>query len=118
MLILAVVVLSLWPDPPEVAGFQCSDKVGHLLAYTVLMLWFGSIHQVERNRFRLALCLLAMGLCLEVLQGMNIFRTFQWTDMVANGVGVMSGWYLARTPLSKGVAHLDAWLVHVRQMGG
>lgn len=87
-LVLAVVFLSLVPQQ-DLPPLGYDDKLGHLIAYAVLMAWFAQLH---RHRGRLALSLLAMGAGLEGLQGLTGYRDMTAADVLANGAGVAFGW--------------------------
>jgi glycopeptide antibiotics resistance protein len=89
--VVAIVWLSLTPSPPQVE-FRESDKVGHVLAYGLLMLWFAELY-VRRIFF--AFGFIAMGVGLEFIQGMLGYRTFDVLDMLANTAGVFLGWLAA-----------------------
>jgi glycopeptide antibiotics resistance protein len=89
-----VVWLSLTPAPPKV-DFEQSDKVGHLLAYGVLMFWFAQLY-TRRTRFFYGLGFVAMGIVLEYLQDALGHRTLDVADMAANTLGVLAGWGGAR----------------------
>ena len=90
-LIAAVVYLSLTPAPPKM-DVPVGDKVGHVLAYTVLMFWFIQIYYATRSRVLIALGFVLMGIGLEFLQGLGGDRQFEVADMVANAAGVVIGW--------------------------
>jgi VanZ family protein len=113
VLILLVVFLSLAPEPPEVIEFDQGDKLGHLVAYVSLMIWFTNVYPGRNQRISLGLAFFAMGVVLEFLQGLSGYRTFQYTDMVANGVGIFLGWLLAKTWLGTFLVKLDRLLVRV-----
>ena len=93
-----VIYLSLTPDPlkvPDVAGL----KAGHIAAYTWLMLWFAQIYR-GRTRGAIAIALVVMGVILEYLQDFTGHRTFAYSDMRDNAIGVCIGFALAAwTPL-------------------
>ena len=91
----AIVWLSLTPSPPRV-DFTASDKLGHLLAYGLLMFWFAQIYASRTARIFHAIVFLAMGLGLEFLQGMSGLREHDVIDMLANAAGVAAGWLAAR----------------------
>jgi VanZ family protein len=99
MLVLGVIYLSLTPAPIQVPVAE-GDKLGHLLAYGTLMVWFSNLYNKGIRRVVLALCFVAMGIALEFVQGWTGFRTFEVADMAANASGVLIGWALAppRTP--------------------
>jgi VanZ family protein len=113
VLILLVVFFSLLPEPPEVIEFEQGDKLGHLVAYLSLMLWFANIYPGRNQQISLSVAFLAMGAVLESLQGLTGHRTFQYSDMVANGVGISLGWLLAKTWLGTFLVKLDNLLVRV-----
>ena len=110
MLVALIVILSLWPKPPELIGFEQSDKLMHLIAYSVLMLWFANIYPQSSTRLRLSIGFFAMGVSLEFFQGMTEYRRFSYADMLANGVGILLALYLAKTRLATCLLHLDTWL--------
>lgn len=91
----AIVWLSLTPSPPRV-DFTASDKLGHLLAYGLLMFWFSQIYLSGKLRAAHAAVFLAMGIGLEVLQGQSGLREYDVMDMLANAAGVAAGWLAAR----------------------
>jgi len=97
LLVAAVVFLTLTPSPPRIE-MLVSDKLQHGLSYTCLMLWFGQIYQPGRY-WRIAAALTLLGMALEVLQGISGLRHFEYLDMLANSIGVLTGWGLSRTPL-------------------
>ena len=90
-LVAAVVWLSLMPSPPQVDLAQ-SDKLGHLAAYGLLMLWFALLY---RTRLYYALGFIAMGAALELIQGSLGYRTADPLDAAANTLGVLLGWGVA-----------------------
>ena len=98
--VVAVVVLSLIPQPPELLGVPHEDKVGHLATYGLLMWWFCQALPDRSARMLAGAGLLALGVVLEFVQGWSGLRMFSPADMVADGTGVLFGWLLAapRTP--------------------
>jgi VanZ family protein len=92
-MVAAVVWLSLTPAPPKL-DFEQGDKLGHFLAYGVLMFWFS---QLYRNSARVfcGLGFVAMGIGLEFVQGRLGYRSFEVFDMYADSLGVLLGWALA-----------------------
>jgi len=106
LLVAAVTALSLMPAPPE-PPLMTWDKSNHLLAYAVLMLWF---RQAFSARIRWIVFLVALGIVLELVQGWLSYRYLEFTDMVANTLGVAGGLWLANTSLGSLVAYLDSAL--------
>jgi VanZ family protein len=91
LLIAAVITVSLVPAPPDLELPQ-GDKMGHVLAYAILMFWFVQIYDRAGVRVGLALGFVALGISLEVLQGSSGYRTFDVHDIAANVAGVVLGW--------------------------
>ena len=92
--VAAIVWLSLTPAPPR-AEFAASDKLGHLLAYALLMLWFSSLYRAKKARLAYAAAFVAMGIGLEFVQGSLGYRSYELADMLANALGVAAGWAIA-----------------------
>lgn len=92
-LVATVITLSIIPSPPEVGG---SDKLHHLLAYGMLMGWFGQLYRQPRVRIFWFIGFVVMGITLEVIQGLGGVRYFEYADMVANALGALIGWALSR----------------------
>ena len=95
--IAIIFYLSLMPHPPEPISFSGVDKVEHALAYVLLMLWFSQIYLGLGIRIRLIAAFIAMGVLIEILQGMTGYRYFEYADMLADACGVMIGFGLAYT---------------------
>ena len=114
LLIIVIILLSLWPKPPEVPTFEHSDKLAHLIAYSILTLWFTNIYRQRSRHLLLGAAFVGLGICLEVLQGLTDYRMFSYSDILANGSGVLLGIILARTHLSSMLMQLDTWLLQLR----
>jgi VanZ family protein len=89
----AIIWLSLTPSPPRV-DIAYGDKLGHLAAYGLLMLWFAQLYVARARRIAHAAIFLAMGVGLEFLQGALGIRSYEIADMYANTLGVALGWAL------------------------
>jgi len=110
LLVALVVFLSLWPKPPQPLEFEQSDKLYHVIVYMTLMLWFANIYPQRSSQLQLSMGFFVMGVCLELLQGVTEYRTFSYTDMLANGIGILLALYLAKTRLATYLLRLDTWL--------
>jgi VanZ family protein len=91
-MVAAIVWLSLTPAPPKL-DFEQSDKLGHLLAYGMLMFWFAQLYQ-KTARALYAAGFIAMGIALEFLQGELGYRAYEIFDTYANALGVLLGWMI------------------------
>ena len=110
LLVAVIVFLSLWPKPPQPLDFEQSDKLYHVIVYMTLMLWFANIYPQRSSQVQLSMGFFVMGVCLELLQGMTEYRTFSYTDMLANGIGILLALYLAKTRLATYLLRIDTWL--------
>lgn len=95
LLVTLVSVLSLMPNPPEPFSFSYVDKVEHGMAYAALSLWFCQLYLGAHQRVVVAL--IAMGVLIEILQGLSGYRYFEYADMLANSTGVLLGFLWARS---------------------
>lgn len=86
--------LSLMPRPPEIPLAE-GDKLGHGLAYALLMFWWAQVYIAMRSRLGLAVGLMVLGIAIEYAQGGTGWRTFDSVDMLADAAGVLLGWLLA-----------------------
>ena len=95
--VLLVVFLSLTSTPVAVVDVLYGDKVGHFLAYGLLMGGFVQLYQSRILLMLHAILLIATGVVLEFLQGYT-GRHFEYADMAANTAGVLLGLLLLLTP--------------------
>ncbi len=106
-LMIAFVVYSSLTTSPVTPGFKFSDKVMHVIGYCGLMGWFIQIYRDRNAQRLLAAGFIALGVGLEFLQDLGGVRVFEFNDMVANMLGVLIGWALAKTPLSRVLWRLE-----------
>lgn len=102
-MILAVMVGSLL-NFSQPLPLENVDKLHHLVAYALLMYWWGMVQ--PRRRWQWALFLVGMGIALEFLQSMTPYRTLDTRDMMFNTAGVA----LAGLLLASGADQLLPWL--------
>jgi len=102
-----VIYLSLGSDAPDLGRVE-DVKSGHFIAYFVLMLWFAQIFQSWKLRLAIGVALTLMGIGLEYAQGMTTYRTFAYTDMRDNALGVVLGLAAAMTPLGAALVKVEA----------
>lgn len=100
-LIVAVITLSLIPDPPtpevNVPGI---DKIGHFIAYFALMTWF-CLTYLRNAHLWIGVRLIFLGVTLEVLQWILGQRFFEAADILGNILGIAAGWLLTATRFSR-----------------
>ena len=85
--------------------FRHTDKAEHLVAYGLLMYWWGMVQ--PRNMLRWAIALPLLGLLLEWAQSFVPHRFMDWNDALANTLGVALGCALLATPAARLVLLLD-----------
>ena len=108
-LVTLVIYLSLTTDPIDV-GKVDEVKLGHVIAYLVLMLWFAQLYQSWRARLGIAAALALMGVGLEYTQGLTSYRSFAYADMVDNAIGVAMGLAIGSTPAGRALGRIERWM--------
>jgi VanZ family protein len=106
LLVLGVIVGSLMPGRamPDVS---LNDKLQHASVYLLLMVWFAGFY-ARRFYVAIAIVLCALGIGLDLLQGLTATRSFELYDIMADLVGIVIGFGLA-------VAFLGGWCQRVEQ---
>jgi VanZ family protein len=106
LMIAVILLLSLWPSVPMPnLGISWTDKLGHFIAYFVLMGWFALLYRPSAHPV-LALRVIALGIVIEILQWFSGYRYFELADIAANTLGVLAatvfcGFWLCRTSLRR-----------------
>jgi len=113
LLVVLVVFLSLTTKAPVVLEVPGSDKVNHVVAYLVMMLWFSQLHREPRGQFWIGVGLIALGAGLELAQGLLMYRSADLLDGLANGCGVFAGRFLVETRLGSSLAFFDSQLLRL-----
>ena len=111
LLVALIVFLSLTPDPPTINATG-SYTFAHVLAYGTLMLWFLRLYPISR-RLIIAVGLIAMGILIELLQGLTVVRSSDYMDMVANTGGVMLGWLFGKSRLCSALEALERQIMRL-----
>ncbi len=109
LMIGAVVVGSLMPGQ-MLPRLVASDKLLHASVYFLLMIWFAGLYRRSRHAW-IALGLIALGLALDVLQGMTTSRTFDPRDVAANIGGIVAAFVLSYRLLEGWCQRMERWLV-------
>lgn len=106
--LISVVVLSLVSnDALHKVDFIGNDKIGHFLAYFVLMAFAVQLFDTLRDWLIAATGLLSLSIALEVLQNMSGLRNGDWRDVLANGAGILAGGALAMTSARHWLLRID-----------
>lgn len=89
LLLAAASWLAFMPQPPGMPG---GDKLHHLLGFAVLTA-VGVLGFEPRRRTLLAVAgaLLLYGAFIEAVQSQLPWRTAEWADLLADGIGVLIG---------------------------
>jgi len=103
--------ISLMPQPPklDVSHF---DKGVHFLAYAAAMAWFIQLYSHKLTRIYYALGLVCMGIGIEFLQNLSGSRMFEYADMLANSLGVISALFIVKGVLAQALWHIERHLLH------
>ncbi|MFL2638599.1 MAG: VanZ family protein [Flavobacteriaceae bacterium] len=102
---LFIIVISLIPIPrlplPE---FNLSDKLWHGLAYMIMTFLWLSVNLITSKKieFKYIFFVISVALITEILQGvLPIGRYFEIADMVANFIGILFGYIIVVSFISK-----------------
>jgi VanZ family protein len=93
--VIAAFVFSLDPASTEAPFMRHSDKLVHMSCYATLMFWWAQLYTGTRQRLKLALALIALGILIEYLQSFTPDRQSDVRDALANSGGVLLGWWIA-----------------------
>jgi VanZ family protein len=108
LLLAAILVLALMPDPPQLP-LSYNDKTTHALAFMALMIWFSGVIEMRRLPM-LAICLVAYGVLIELLQSLTVSRQPELLDVGADIAGILLGWILAIAGLRRWCVWLESGL--------
>lgn len=107
VLVAAVMpALSLWQ---QYSTLPLLDKWLHISTFLFLTLWFTGQYE-RRSYWRLALGLIAFGTLIEIGQSMLSYRTAEWMDLVADGVGIAAGLLVALAGVGGWSLRIEQWL--------
>ncbi|TCV81292.1 VanZ family protein [Sulfurirhabdus autotrophica] len=105
------IYLSLMHNPPQILDVHMADKIEHFAAYALLMFWFCQIFWEFSRQLKVAIALAALGVSMEIVQGMEGFRVFEYADMLANTIGVLIGWGVGKTVLKHTLCQFERVIV-------
>lgn len=96
--LFAVLVLCLLPPSSGVLPTTGWDKSNHMLAFGTL--GFLGIRSWPSRAVVVLAALLAYGGLIEILQSLTPYRSAEWADLLADGLGLAIGLLVARVSLS------------------
>ena len=92
LITIVIAFLSLVRMGKQPVNFAYLDKIEHSIAYTVLtFFWLLAFGKTTRNKLIVVIFCVFYGIIIEVLQGENTYRTFDFADMFANSIGTVIG---------------------------
>ena len=87
-----------------------NDKLIHAGGFLFFMVWFGGIFKARSLPY-VVVALSAYGLLIELLQSFTPTRQAEFLDLVADVVGVLTGWVVTAAGGSLWCARLESWFV-------
>ena len=88
------------------------DKFYHALAHALPAGWFFLLYPNAFERRALLVAFLTLALLNELLQPLSPYHTFDLWDIVANGVGIGLGWWLAASRMRDVLQQMDHFLAN------
>ena len=108
-LLMVVLSLSLVPFTGPDLPVTFADKIAHMLAFTVLIVWFSAVIPQSRWSSLFGL-LLTYGVFIEVMQFFTGYRVTEWGDIVADTVGLVLGWLMIKAGLANWANWVERFL--------
>ena len=102
-----IVVASLSRTPDVNLHISYADKIIHFFIYFILVGWFAQLYQKPYSRWLILIGAVLLGMLIEYLQGMTAYRSFDYADEVANTIGAVCAYLLAKTRLDRLLTHFD-----------
>lgn len=94
-------------DPNKL--FKFSDKVLHVATFMFLSTWFSGQYN-RRAYWRITAGLLAFGALIELIQGTVSYRSSEWQDLYADGLGIAIGLSIALLGAGGWSLRVERWL--------
>jgi hypothetical protein len=121
-MILLVLVLAAMLMPTMWVGkvtylkwFVSVDKWLHGAIFVFLAVWFAGQYR-PASYWRIAIGLIAFGVLTEFCQRLVTYRSADWFDLVADGIGIGIGLVIAMAGLGGWSLRVEEWL-QARQSG-
>ena len=104
VLLILIAILSLIPVPDGPAG---NDKLAHVIMYAIPSSWFSLIVMRRTSLVWIFVALMSYGLLMEFLQGLTDYRSAEFGDAMANGLGAIIGLMSHFSPLRRWLIIID-----------
>ena len=82
-------------DVPQITLFDGFDKIVHFcmyLGFSWLLCWTLHVESKPKLNYYIIIFTIGWGLLMEIFQlEMHLGRAFEWFDVLANGIGAMTG---------------------------
>ncbi len=112
-----IVAGSLLRVPDLNISYAHTDKIIHFILYFILVGWFVQLYQSLSSRLLILAGAIALGMLIEYLQGMTSYRSFDYLDGLADGIGALCAFLLARTSFAGLLARVDSRIYRLRMVG-
>ena len=102
--------LWFWDDRVKLVSWLGHiDKWFHVLTFAFLTTWFSGQFS-SKNYWRIALALVAFGILIELCQRLVGYRYAEWSDVIANVIGIAAGLGLATAGLGGRSQKVENWI--------
>lgn len=81
----------MWTSVPVNVEVSHIDKLVHWLLFVILMSWYIQITRQGHGRSLSIIFITLLGIGLEYMQALSPYRHFDYFDMLANLLGIVSG---------------------------
>lgn len=116
LLLLAVLIATLapavwfWQDKIElVSWLSAFDKWAHVITFAILTVWFSGQYR-PRSYWRIAVGLTVFGVLIEICQRLVGYRSAEFGDLVADGVGILVGLAIALSGVGGWSLRIESWI--------
>ncbi len=113
LMLLTLIVLSVITLDQSMIPIPYLDKIEHFLAWMLVMFWFVSLY--PGRGLPLLAILLTLSLGLELVQALTTWRQGSAGDLLANFLGLLTGWGLAVANQRKLMRFMDRKLAQIMQ---
>ncbi len=104
-MLVVLIMLSMITIDQRMISFPYLDKIEHFLAWLVMMFWFASLY--PRYGLLVLGILLTISLGVELAQALISWRQGSGGDLLANFLGLLTGWVLAMANKGRLLIFLD-----------